>query len=276
MSDVRLSKTGDLPALRSLFGRVFEEDEAGLDLFFSHCYREENALVAEVDGALCGMFYILPAQLLCAGETLDVAYLYALAVEERMRGRGIAGEIMYELGRLLPARGYAAALLKPAEESLYGYYRRFGFDHAFYVKRFPFSAGGPGKVVPIRLDKLPRPRESYFSCRPLFLWNQGMLRFAEDFGRHGGGGTWLIETPQGGGYAHGRIREGKLLVTELGCEAGSEPALLGALASRLGLPGGTALLPPDAPFGEREPTALLKWFIPAQETKDGYFSLAFD
>ena len=243
---IGLAGEGDLPALRSLFQRVFREKERGLSLFFSRAYQPQNTVTAHLGGRLAGMFYLLPARLCCRDTVLPTAYLYALAVEPSLRGRGIAGAILRYLDGLRPDRGFQAA--PPCT---------------------PFS------VRPIPLDRLPRPRDSFFpTSSPLFSWDDDMLRYASDYAGAWGGKTLWIECAGHSGYALCYPAGKRLLVSEF---AGDDlPSLATALCAATGTEGGEAILPPEAGYGERFPYGALKWYSPPLDLQNGYLSLTLD
>lgn len=275
---ISLAGEGDLPALRSLFQRVFQEKESGLSLFFSRVYQPQNTVTAHLDGRLAGMFYLLPARLRCRDAVLPIAYLYALAVEPDLRGRGIAGAILRYLDGLLPDRGFQAAVLRPAEESLFAYYARFGYDSLFYARRWSFQAFPPRtpfSVRPISLERLPRPRDSFFpASSPLFSWEDIMLRYASDYAGVWGGKTLWIECAGHSGYALCYPAGKRLMVSEF---AGDDlPSLATALCAATGTEGGEAILPPEAGYGERFPYGALKWYSPPLDLQNGYLSLTLD
>ena len=92
---VRHYRKDDIPAMRALWRRVFDERESFLDAFFTLLPDIGGAAVAEDDsGALCGAAYALTGyELLAGGESPHVGYVYAVAVDERDRGRGLGAEL---------------------------------------------------------------------------------------------------------------------------------------------------------------------------------------
>lgn len=146
-----------IPELRALWASVFRESAAYLDAFFTRVFIPENTLVWTESGRVVSALYILPYRILNRGETLRAAYLYALATEPAWRGRKIMSQLIEESFRLCAARGYALAMLIPAKDSLFGFYRVFGFENFFDRVRIEktrgemlsLAAGSP----PVRLAK---------------------------------------------------------------------------------------------------------------------------
>ncbi|SJZ35622.1 GNAT family N-acetyltransferase [Porphyromonas cangingivalis] len=84
-------------------------------------YAEGDELVAHIQ--------VVPYEATTAqGKRLKVAYLYAICTAKKFQGQGIMGKMLRETLAQLPTMGYDVAALVPAEESLIGYYRPFGFE----------------------------------------------------------------------------------------------------------------------------------------------------
>ena len=111
---------GEEAALRALFTEAFG-DEAFTGLFFARGYSRERCLAA-FDGTLLGALHWFDC-------TLDGSALIRAAVETLQR------------------EGYETILLVPAEESLFGYYERFGFRAASTIREMHVAAG---EALPIR------------------------------------------------------------------------------------------------------------------------------
>ena len=110
---IRHYQKDDVPAMRALWKTVFDEREAYLDAFFTLLEDIGGAAVAiDETGALCGAAYAMTGyELLADGASPHVGYVYAVAVEERARRRGLgaalsrrAAEICRELTRMLMAK----------------------------------------------------------------------------------------------------------------------------------------------------------------------------
>ncbi len=120
-----------IPELRALWTAVFGDGPDFLDPFFARVFVPENTLVWTEEGCVVSALYILPYSIPNKGETLRAAYLYALATEPAWRGRKIMSQLIAESFRLCAARGYALSMLVPAKDSIFGFYRSFGFEDYF-------------------------------------------------------------------------------------------------------------------------------------------------
>lgn len=108
---------------RALWMEVFGDGREDVDRFLIDVHRDENLLTHSEQGSVVAMLNIveLPTDY---GPT---AYLYAIATDEKWRGRGFASELIRQAIDVSRERGYGAVMLIPSEESLVEYYKRFGF-----------------------------------------------------------------------------------------------------------------------------------------------------
>lgn len=120
-----------IPELRALWQNVFGDGPTFLDPFFTRVFVPDNTLVWTESGRVVSALYILPYTIPNGGEMLRAAYLYALATEPAWRGRKIMSRLIEASFDLCAARGYALSMLVPAKDSLFGFYRGFGFTEFF-------------------------------------------------------------------------------------------------------------------------------------------------
>jgi ribosomal protein S18 acetylase RimI-like enzyme len=135
VTGIRLSRPEDLGALRAIWNASFPGDEAFADWFLKNVYAPERALVWAEDDRAGAMLHLLPVSIVSGGVILPAAYVYAVATLEAHRGKGIASALLEEAASLERARGSKLLVLVPQSESLFGYYRRLGFQDALYRAR---------------------------------------------------------------------------------------------------------------------------------------------
>lgn len=129
----------DVPALMKLWKEAFSEEAFArmfYDMIFNSGMCEEVKIIVdrqenngkESEPEIISMLHYIPCSYENGAVKCNGAYLYALATDKRYRCRGIMGE-MIEYAKKLAVRQKAVFLyLLPAEDRLYGYYERFGFD----------------------------------------------------------------------------------------------------------------------------------------------------
>lgn len=246
---IRHYRKEDIPAMRALWKRVFDEREAFLDAFFTLLPDIGGAAVAEDErGALVGAAYALTGyELLAGGESPHVGYVYAVAVDEGARGRGVGAALTRKAAAICREREAVVVATLPAEESLYAWYEKsIGAKELLRREK---------KSVPARhvVDIMKLTGTEYM------LWRENLLR-----GRaHVHLSTPMMETQRalceaydGGLYASGdgifaAYRDGELLIMpEILCAQGVPEDTAASAAAHLGC-SGAVFFTPAAQGGER-------------------------
>lgn len=119
--------------LRALFDLCFPGEEAFGDWFFRHVWRPERTLVWR-EGRIQAMVQLLPLWLGGGEQALPAEYVYALGTAPDCRGRGLAGRLLDCARQTCPLRGGQALMLIPQQPSLFAYYRRLGYQTAFWIE----------------------------------------------------------------------------------------------------------------------------------------------
>lgn len=122
-----------LPALKALWQEAFHDSDEDTAHYFTRRHKHENMLVFLDGEAVAGMLSLLPMELVM-GETRQKArYIFAVATKTEYRGRGISTQLLNAAHDLIAREGGAAAVLMPAEQSLYDFYQKRGYKTAFYL-----------------------------------------------------------------------------------------------------------------------------------------------
>ena len=118
--------------LKAIWRVCFDAEEEYLHLYFSTRYRPDQTLVLEENGQILGMLTLLPCTLraLCQGEwrLYRASYLFAVGTLPQAQGRQIATQLLQFADKYLQEQGIEAAILYPAEPSLYRFYEKRGYE----------------------------------------------------------------------------------------------------------------------------------------------------
>ena len=109
--------------LRRLWRQAFGDTEESLDLFFARAFSPERCLWSEDEGRITAALYWLE----CEYRGGKIAYVYAVATDEALRGRGLCRSLMEKLHNVLTSRGYAGSILVPGEPGLVKLYEKLGY-----------------------------------------------------------------------------------------------------------------------------------------------------
>ncbi len=133
------ARENDPAEMEGLYLSCFDDPKDFAGAVFEGIFRPEASAVYRLDGEIVSMV-LFPSLPLSDGRR--AGYIYAACTRPDMRGRGYMSELLgYALGRIRE-RGDSLALLIPAKEELFGYYKGLGFETAFYRVEYPQSLCG--------------------------------------------------------------------------------------------------------------------------------------
>ncbi len=239
--------------LSCLWQEAFGDTEEFVDGFFCTAFSPARCRCVTLEGELAAALYWMDVRY----AQQRFAYIYAVAVAKKFRGRGLCAGLMADTHTHLALRGYDGALLVPQTEQLRGMYGKMGYRDCTTVAEFTAAAGDP--LLPLqRID-----REEYARLRRRLLPSGSALEegesiaFLETMAFFYRGEQVLLA-------AHGE--NGKLWCPELLGDVSAAPGILSALKCREGrfrTPGG------DIPFA---------MFCPLAEGAEmpEYLGFAFD
>ena len=120
--------TENMEPLLDLWQEAFGESKEEALPFFQEIFPLCRPFRALEGDSLCAMAYALPQTLDWEGNSLPVAYIYAVATKKERRGQGLARRLLDFLGETLKAEGCKGLLLVPAGEDLFQFYEKLGFS----------------------------------------------------------------------------------------------------------------------------------------------------
>jgi len=119
----------DMPQLQALWKKVFGDADKFISLIFDSVIKPENALVIKLSNTIVSMLYILPYRMKIRSRILSAAYIYGVATDSDFRGKGYMKQLMNEALNEIKNRNYDIAVLIPAENSLFDFYKQYGFTN---------------------------------------------------------------------------------------------------------------------------------------------------
>ena len=131
---IEIAKKNDIPRLREIWKACFGDPDSYLDFYFANGFPLFKTVVDRTDGEITSMLTVVPAFYQKDGECFDAAYLYAVGTAPEWRGKGIASRLLSKTHELLRKDGIKAAMLFPAEDSLYRFYEKLGYRGGFSVR----------------------------------------------------------------------------------------------------------------------------------------------
>ncbi len=218
---INAPRTEQLPALRSLWQQAFGDTDTFLDAFFSTAYAPDHCRAITAGTQVHAALYWLD----CTCGTRRYAYLYAIATDAALRGRGLCHRLMDDTHRHLRAQGYAGALLVPATPTLFALYRSMGYTAELPCHTFTCDAApSPISLYRIHAAEYTRRRAALLPDTAL-AWSRQSMAFLEATHTLYAGDSFLAAVR----------REGDTLVgAELLGDLAAAPQLVRALSCRTG------------------------------------------
>lgn len=115
-------------SLKKLWKDVFGDSEEYINLLFDFDYIPSECFGEIRDGEVVSALYLLR----CNIGSFSGRYLYAAATLNDFRGQGIMGRLIEEAEEYIIKENISFISLVPANDKLYGYYKRFGFEALMY------------------------------------------------------------------------------------------------------------------------------------------------
>lgn len=117
--------------VRSMWKICFEDTDEYMNLYFSRQYKDENTLIYWVENKAVASLQMLPYSIRLYGEVIPFYYLAGLCTLPEYRGKGYMGQLIKESFAVMKERNIPLSILVPAEEWLFGYYKKYGFETTF-------------------------------------------------------------------------------------------------------------------------------------------------
>lgn len=141
--------------LGALWQEAFGDTEEFVDGFFCTAFSPSRCRCITADGEVAAALYWMDVEY----AQQRFAYIYAVAVGKRFRGRGLCTALMADTHSHLALRGYDGVLLVPQSEQLRSMYEKMGYRTATTVAEFTAAAG----EEPLSLQRIDR--EEYARLR---------------------------------------------------------------------------------------------------------------
>ncbi|MCC8170699.1 MAG: GNAT family N-acetyltransferase [Parabacteroides sp.] len=124
----------DKQQVKDLWQTCFDDDEAFAAFYFDRVYRPENTVIYKEEGIVLSALQLLPYTMTYAGAEIPVSYISGASTAPGARGRGLMKGVLADAFERMRRRGDYLSVLIPAEEWLFGFYRKTGYAEAMYCR----------------------------------------------------------------------------------------------------------------------------------------------
>ena len=128
---IRFADEATTPCIREMWKIVFEDTEEYLDLLFTEKYKPKNTLVYLDEGKPVASLQMLPYSITFYGERIEFYYLMGLCTLPQYRRRGYMEQLIMSSHEVMCERKIPLSVLVPAEEWLFGFYEKYGYEKVF-------------------------------------------------------------------------------------------------------------------------------------------------
>lgn len=202
--------------LRRLWQEAFGDTDGFLDGFFAAGFdRNRHHFIAEKGVPVSALYWFD-----CELKGQKLAYLYAVATDEKHRGKGLARRLMTETREILKKQGYAGAILVPGSQELFAMYEKLGYRTVTTVSKFTARQGStPVDLTPIDTAEFAKLRRQYLPGDGV-IQEGAALRFLQTYCNFYTGADFLMVASE---------ENGTLRVQELLGNTAAAPGILRTL-----------------------------------------------
>jgi predicted acetyltransferase len=201
---IDLAKKKDLPQFTKLWQCCFGDDAKEIQSFWTTAFDRIQVYGTWEGSGLLAMACVLPTHFVDQeGESHSCGYIYAVCTAPKHRGKGICKALLEHIHKHC---GFTYTALVPADENLFQYYSKLGYETRFFHHTYTVA---PKKGGNIRIANT----EVYRSIRELQLYDN-FLSY-EDYFLSCAGTLYRIETEDGLYCACGYKKDKTLLIREL-------------------------------------------------------------
>ncbi len=191
--------SADIPFLTSLWMEIFGDSEGTISAFFKVLPDIGTCFVAECGSEIIGMTSVLSDLLFKDGLHCEkCAYIYAVAVDSRFRGKGIGRTLSHLAADRGIKDGAEIIATLPAEEGLYSMYARtLGLEDTLKREKITASSEIACKtafpLTPADPADYNRKREELLSSVPHISVSDESIRFLKVLCRENGGDIFISD-----------------------------------------------------------------------------------
>lgn len=179
----REANSDDISGLFEIWTTCFTDDYPYIENYFKYCFPYTKTLVATTDsGEIASSLTLIPTLAQIEKTTIKGYYLYAVGTKPEHRGFSLSSSLIDLAKQICRNENLSFLITKPATDSLYDLYKRYGFSQTLYeeqhIETIDFSDGQSDRAqlhtFPLTLDYF---EESRNITSNRFLWSREILNY---------------------------------------------------------------------------------------------------
>lgn len=218
MDGCQIASSSMIFELKSIWKICFNAHEDEINLFYETLFNLNNTIVYTVNGKPVSSLYLLDISIIQGTELVSGYYIYAAGTLPESRGHGYMRKLILYAENLALERGKNFLALLPANENLYKFYGKLGFEKFFKVRRITLNAEDMEKLSFKRqgcshdftIENIYNARKRFFNYSGSAMWKKSHIDYAIKLNKFYGGKTFF----SGPDYAICMKYENKIEVLE--------------------------------------------------------------
>ncbi len=227
MVEIRLAKKGEETYQKNLWKVCFGDDDSYIDFYFSNKYKADETAVLLYNNEIAAMATMIPGKLVMpTGNSQGLAMLYAVATHPESQGKGFSTQIMEFCHKHLMEKGVDLSILVPAEESLFDFYSKRGYQEAFYIREtilthqqivtFKTHTNQEVSIETVEADDYNKRRRNLLSGNLYVDYHKEEIDYQKKISKKFGANLYGINIAESKGCAIiERINESQILIKEI-------------------------------------------------------------
>ncbi|HOO25533.1 MAG TPA: GNAT family N-acetyltransferase [Clostridiales bacterium] len=191
---IRFADKEDLKSVMTLWQSCFGDEIIYIENFLNNVFSEKNCLIYQEEEEIVSFLFLLESPFVSGEQIVNGAYIYAACTNKAKRGKGYMGALMNYVAKYGAKKGYEVLYLVPADNSLFGFYEKFGYEKAFKRKEFILNreimeilADSDSQPGTFDFNAVSKVRNRMIAENSGILWNASLLLYSFDENELSGG-----------------------------------------------------------------------------------------
>ena len=129
----------DIPQMKEIWKLCFGDSIQDINYFYDVCFSFDDCYIAKEGDTVQAVIQLIKCQIICGEKKYDARYLYAVCTHPDFQGKGVMSCLINTALGYEKESGTKAVLCIPSSESLFGFYKRFGFENAAFCSQKQLS-----------------------------------------------------------------------------------------------------------------------------------------
>lgn len=179
----REATSSDISGLFEIWTTCFTDDYPYIENYFKYCFPYTKTLVAATDsGEIASSITLIPTTALVGEKIIKGYYLYAVGTKPEHRGFSLSSSLIDLAKQLCRKENLSFIITKPATDSLYDLYIRYGFISTLYEEQLierldSINKQSNGELLHTTSLSIYHFEESRKVSSNRFLWSREILNY---------------------------------------------------------------------------------------------------